>query len=543
MSSFFGWLFSADNFMPHGHCFLWQPSTLWLNVGSDALIAASYFAIPVALYYFVRHRKAEIPYFWVPLMFAAFILLCGTTHVMEIVTVWNPQYRAAGALKLLTGVVSFATLLSLVWIMPRAMLLQTPRQLQAEVAARTAELAAVNAQLRTEIAARAAAEQQLRAADRRKDEFLATLAHELRNPLAPIRHSLKLLDVDGIDESKRQWGSKVIARQVHRMSLLLDDLMDVSRITRSRLELKIESVDLGSLIASAVETASPLIEEKKHTFQVGLPKEPVAVEVDPLRISQAVANLLTNAAKYTNPGGHISLIVKVEPMELTITVKDTGIGFESAAIPDMFEMFTQVAAAEQPERGLGIGLALVKGLIALHGGTVDARSAGVGQGSEFTIHLPGSIVIGGQAKSALNPSSLPVPNGARCKVIVVDDNRDSADALALVLEADGYEVKTGYSGNEALTLAGQVHPHAVILDIGMPDLTGYEVARRLRQEAWGRDVLLVAMTGWGQAKDKESAAAAGFDRHFTKPLDPGELQRVLAEFIEKNSLDLRPNTR
>jgi signal transduction histidine kinase/ActR/RegA family two-component response regulator len=534
MNDIFGWLFSSANFMPHGHCFLWQPATLWLNVGSDGLIAASYFAIPVALYYYVRHRKEEIPYVWMPLMFAAFIFLCGGTHIMEIWTVWDPVYRAEGALKLLTGLVSFATTLSLIWIMPRAMLLQTPRQLQIEVAARTAELAEVNAQLRAEIAARVAAEEQLRVADRRKDEFLATLAHELRNPLAPIRNALKLLDSTGVEESKRQWGAKVISRQVHRMALLLDDLLDVSRITRSRLELKMEPVDLGSLIASAVETASPVMEERKHTFQVTLPPESITVEVDPLRVSQAVANLLTNAAKYTNPGGHISLVVSTDAQGLAITVKDTGIGFEPSAAGEMFEMFAQVSKAQPTsDKGLGIGLALVRAFIALHGGTVEARSGGADQGSEFRIRIPGSIVIGKRARVALNPSDTPVSNGARCKVLVVDDNRDSADALAMVLEADGYQVLVGYSGQEALDIARESQPDAFILDIGMPDMTGFEVARRIRQEPWGRDVLLVAMTGWGQAKDKERAKAAGFDRHFTKPLDPGELQGLLAQFAEQ----------
>jgi signal transduction histidine kinase/CheY-like chemotaxis protein len=534
MNQILSWLFSSADFIPHGHCFLWQPVTLWLNVGSDGLIAASYFAIPVALYYYVRQRKAEIPYVWVPLMFAAFIFLCGGTHVMEIWTVWDPVYRVAGALKLLTGFVSFATLLSLLWIMPRAMLLKTPRQLQIEVAARTAELAEVNAQLRAEIAARSAAEERLRLADRRKDEFLATLAHELRNPLAPIRNSLKLLETSGLDESKRQWGAKVISRQVHRMALLLDDLLDVSRITRNRLELKKESVDLGSLIESAVETAGPLIEERKHVLQVTLPPEPVTVEVDPLRISQAVANLLTNAAKYTSPGGQISLTVAKQSGGIAITVKDSGIGFEPSAATAMFDMFTQVSASKPPgEKGLGIGLALVKAFIALHGGTVEASSAGITRGSEFRIQIPGSIVIGRQASLALSPSDIPVSSAARCKVLVVDDNRDSADALALVLEADGCEILVGYSGQEALDLAARSRPDAVVLDIGMPDLSGYEVARRIRQEEWGRDVLLVAMTGWGQTKDKDRAKEAGFDRHFTKPLDPGELQALLAAFIRE----------
>lgn len=324
----------------------------------------------------------------------------------------------------------------------------------------------------------------------------------------------------------------MISRQVHRMALLLDDLLDVSQITRSRLELKLQSVDLGSLIASAVETASPLIEERKHTFQVALPPESITVQVDPLRISQAVANLLTNAAKYTNPGGHISLLVETDGPALAITVKDTGIGFEPSAAGEMFEMFAQVSRSKATsERGLGIGLALVRAFVALHGGTVEATSGGSDQGSEFRIRIPGSIVTGKQADVALNPSDLPASEGARCRVLVVDDNRDSADALALVLAADGYRVLVGYSGQQALDIAQQSQPDAIILDIGMPDMTGYEVARRIRQQPWGRDALLVAMTGWGQAKDKERAKAAGFDRHFTKPLDPGELQKLLEAFV------------
>ncbi len=527
MVDLFTWLFSSKYFMPHGHCFLWQPDTLWLNVGSDALIAACYFAIPVALYYFVRQRKAEIPYFWVLLMFAAFILLCGATHVMEIVTVWNPQYRAAGALKLLTGLVSLATVIMLIWIMPRAMLLQTPRQLQAEVAVRTAELALINSQLKAEVAARSDAQEELRTADLRKDEFLATLAHELRNPLAPIRHSLRLLDVAQTDTNKRQWAAQVISRQVQRMALLLDDLMDISRISRRRLELKIEPVDLAGLIATAVETATPLIEEKRHTLRVNLPPAPLLVAVDPLRLSQSVSNLLSNAAKYTASGGHIELSAQAEAATLSITVTDTGIGLEPAVTATIFEMFARGARAGEP--GLGIGLALVKQLITLHGGTVEALSEGVGHGSQFRIRIPGAVVSADTPASA--PATLPAAARGGGRVLVVDDNRDSADALGLVLQMEGYEVLVGYSGQEALRLAQQGTPQAIILDIGMPDLNGYEVARRLREQPWGRGAFLVAMTGWGQAEDKERARAAGFDRHLTKPLDPGELQRHLGAFF------------
>jgi signal transduction histidine kinase/ActR/RegA family two-component response regulator len=526
------WLFSSENFMPHGHCFLWQPGTLWLNVGSDALIAGSYFTIPVALLYFVRHRAKEIPYAWIPLMFGAFILLCGATHAMEIWTVWNPLYREAGALKLVTGIVSFATLASLVWIMPRAMLLQTPRQLQAQVDARTAELVALNAALRVEIAARDDAEQQLRLANQRKDEFLAVLAHELRNPLAPIKNSLKLLDTPGVLDNQRQWGRKVIARQVHRMALLLDDLLDVSRITRGRLDLKIQSVDLGSLIGSAVETATPLMDAKRHTFEVQIPKEPITVQVDPLRVSQAVANLLTNAAKYTDEGGFIVLAVHTEPGALDIVVKDTGIGFEATKIPAMFEMFTQIAPpGEHPEGGLGIGLALVKGLVSLHGGTVEAASAGLGQGAEFTIHLPSSVLVDAPAKAAFEPPVIEAPTGSGYKILVADDNRDSADSLAMLLEFDGHDVTVTYSGHQAIDRGREGHPDIVILDIGMPDMTGFEAARRIRQEVWGGKVFLIAMTGWGQTEDKERAKAAGFDRHLTKPVDSVELEVIIAAFM------------
>jgi signal transduction histidine kinase/CheY-like chemotaxis protein len=532
MGDLMQWLFSSENFMPHGHCFLWQPGTLWLNVGSDALIAASYFLIPIALLYFVRHRRKEIPYGWIPLMFGAFILLCGATHVMEIWTVWNPLYREAGALKLVTGIVSLATLISLVYIMPHAMLLKTPRQLQAEVDARTVDLVALNTTLRAEIAARTAAEEQLRVVDRRKDEFLATLAHELRNPLAPIKNSLKVLESPDVQETQRQWGRKVIARQVHRMALLLDDLLDVSRITRGRLDLKVRSVDLGSLISSAVETATPLMDAKGHRFQVQLPHGQTTVEVDPLRVSQALANLLTNAAKYTNEGGLIVLSVHIEAETLKIVVRDSGIGFQATQIPAMFEMFTQIAPpAERPEGGLGIGLALVKGLVALHGGSVEAASAGLGQGAEFTIHLPGTVLVDSHAEAAPEPKSTEGGASSGCKILVADDNRDSADSLAMLLEFDGHDVAVTYSGHQALERGREGHPDVVILDIGMPDMTGYEAARRIRLEPWGQKVLLIAMTGWGQAEDKERAKVAGFDRHFTKPIDNGELSLLIIEFM------------
>jgi len=372
----------------------------------------------------------------------------------------------------------------------------------------------------------------LREADQKKDEFLATLAHELRNPLAPIRHAVKLLESSGVEEEARQWARQVIARQVQRMALLLDDLLEVSRITRGRLELKVATVDLESLVEAAVETAKPLIDSKQHQLKIELPPQRVMLAVDPLRVSQALSNLLTNAAKYTDAQGHIQLAVAVSPKGVRLAVKDTGIGFESGALPGMFEMFSQVdSAIARSEGGLGIGLALVKGLVALHGGHVEGFSAGPGKGSEFVIYLPQSVVVPGTGESAAAPPRRRQGKDAAIKILVADDNRDAADSLALLLEMNGHEVAVAHSGEEALRLARQQLPHAMILDIGMPDVTGYEVARRVRAESWGSDVLLIAATGWGQKEDKDRASAAGFDCHMTKPADPDAIEGLLQEFV------------
>ncbi|MFL6601308.1 MAG: ATP-binding protein [Steroidobacteraceae bacterium] len=382
-------------------------------------------------------------------------------------------------------------------------------------------LARANSRLESTMAA-------LREADRKKDEFLATLAHELRNPLAPVIHAVKLMDSAAADEAQRQWGREVIARQVQRMALLLDDLLDVSRITRGRLELRKDYVDLQVLVNSAVETARPLIDAKNHTLTLSLPADPTVLEVDPLRLSQALSNLLTNAAKYTDAQGQIELSASQDAQGLTIRVSDNGIGIESAVIKGLFEMFSQIdSAIDRAEGGLGIGLALVKGLVALHGGSVQATSPGLGQGSEFTIRLPRSVVVERRSIGTLEPSSPAALPGPRGKVLIADDNRDAADSLKLLLELSGYDTFVAYNGQQALDVGTRELPSAFILDVGMPDMTGYEVARRIRQQAWGRNALLVAVTGWGQDDDKERAKAAGFDHHFTKPVDPEAVEQVL----------------
>jgi signal transduction histidine kinase/CheY-like chemotaxis protein len=533
MQDIIGWLFSSSGFMPHGHCYLWQPGTLWLNVGSDGLIASAYYAIPVGLYYLVRERRSEIPYPGILLMFAAFIFLCGSTHVMEIWTVWHPDYRQAGLLKALTGIISVATMLALFRIMPRALQLRSPQQLQSEVQSRTAELGRVNEQLREQIAARDLAQTQLRAQDQRKDEFLATLAHELRNPLAPIRHAVKVLGADNAASEQKRWGRDVIDRQAHRMALLLDDLLDVSRITRGRLELKLERVSLSAVITSAVETVRPAIEDKAHQLSVIQPDQRIEILADPLRLSQAISNLLTNAAKFTPHGGRIALTATRTAANLLITVTDSGIGFEPSATPMLFEMFSQAnAVAEGSEGGLGIGLSLVRGLVQLHGGTVGAHSRGKGLGSEFTITLPATMLSPAEPPTGATPVVSATPAAAKqARVLIADDNRDAADSIGLLLQLEGHEVFVAHSGNEAIALGRLHRPDVVILDIGMPDIDGYEVARLARREAWGEHAYLVALTGWGQTDDKESARAAGFDRHLTKPAAPDVVSELITAFI------------
>jgi signal transduction histidine kinase/ActR/RegA family two-component response regulator len=402
-----------------------------------------------------------------------------------------------------------------------------------EVQSRTRELELSISQLK-------ATEDALREADRRKDEFLATLAHELRNPLAPIRNAAELLEIPSVDDVQRKWARDVIARQVQRMGLLLDDLLDVSRITRGRLELKKKQVHLASLVATAIETVDPLIKAKGQSLQVSLPSEPIELQVDPLRISQAISNLLNNAAKYTDERGVVKLSARLEATGLRIAVEDTGVGFEPSAQPKLFEMFSQIESRpERTEGGLGIGLALVKGLITLHGGTAEAASAGPGQGSTFTLRLPAYAVVTGPHPVGA-PVAVPLQVTCRIgKIIIVDDNRDAAETLGSILSKWGHQVLLAHNGLAALELGARERADAFILDIGMPGLSGYEVARRIRSEPWGSHTLLLAMTGWGQTEDIARAKQAGFDEHLTKPVDLTQVAGILLKYLGAARPELR----
>lgn len=786
--------------MPHGHCYLWQPGTLWLNVVSDGLIAAAYFAIPFSLYSFVKRRVAEIPFPGIFLMFAAFIFLCGSTHVMEIWTVWNPDYRLGGLLKLLTGVVSLGTTVALFRLMPLALELRSPRELRKEVELRTTQLAEANAALLRNVGAlerqreelqtmhreknaslalmattlrslgdavistdatgvvrfmngvaegltgwserdacgarleevfrivheqtrevvespvakvlregcivglendtvliardhterpiedsgapiiegtelvgvvlvfrdatghrayqralrdseqrfRAAidavqgvvwtnspsgemlgeqpawtaltgqnfdqyqsfgwatavhpddsqstidawqsavresrpfvfehrlrrhdgqwrqfsvraiplfdahgairewvgvhiditdqrevekhlrqTEAALREVNSRKDVFLATLSHELRNPLAPIRNAASLLAKASLTTEAHERSRLIIVRQVAHMASLLDDLLDVSRITRGAFALKKEFVNLQSLLAEAVETARPLIDAKRHILKLEWPSDPIQVEADPIRLVQIATNLLTNAAKYTDPEGVITFRVTTKDDEILMSIRDTGIGLAPSMLTKVFEMFSQVEPEDgRTEGGLGIGLALVKGLVELHGGRIEVHSAGLERGSEFIVALP--VVhadANGPARAPSNDAENPFPHGSR-RVLVADDNKDGAESLAMLITASGHQVFIANSGPEALQMAATHQPHIAILDIGMPGMDGYQVANRIRSEPWGIHMTLIAVTGWGQEEDKKRSRQAGFDHHLTKPADPIKLEALIRQ--------------
>jgi PAS domain S-box-containing protein len=372
----------------------------------------------------------------------------------------------------------------------------------------------------------------LREADHRKDVFLATLSHELRNPLAPIRNAARLLEDPTLSEEGLRRSRSIITRQVRHMASLLDDLLDVSRITRGVLTLKKEVVGLKSLLDAAVETSRPAIDAKRHTLTVEWPSEHIRIEADPVRFTQVVTNLLTNAAKYTDPEGQITLGTRSEANALIIYVRDTGIGLASHMLTKVFDMFSQVA----PERGhtdggLGIGLALVKGLVELHGGRIEARSAGLERGSEFVVCFPGALIETAPASEAAGSVAQPSPSSRALRVLIADDSRDSAESLGMLLELSGHEVHLTHDGLEALAVAAAKRPDVALLDIGMPGMNGYEVAAGIRREPWGSRMTLIAITGWGQEEEKRMARAAGFDHHLTKPMDSVVLESILATAI------------
>ena len=371
------------------------------------------------------------------------------------------------------------------------------------------------------------AQQQLEDADRRKDEFLATLAHELRNPLAPIRNSLNILRMTGGTGAGAERLHEMMERQVAQMVRLVDDLLELSRISRGKIELQRQNIDLSTIIDQAVETSQPFIEAAGHQLTVSLPDVRLPVNGDLVRLAQVFSNLLNNAAKYTNPGGKIALTAKREGAELVISVCDNGIGIPREMLNRVFEMFAQVNnALSRTQEGLGIGLSLVRTLVAMHDGQVEAKSLGLGHGSEFIVRLPASETT--SKTSAEVSLRMDESKTMTRRVLVVDDNRDSADSLGMLLRFLGVDVQMAYDGPSAIDAMQIFRPTVLLLDLGMPGMNGYEVAERIRQAPEGDKIRLIALTGWGQVDDRQRTGEAGFDHHLVKPVDLAALQGVLA---------------
>jgi len=361
-----------------------------------------------------------------------------------------------------------------------------------------------------------------------RDHFIAVLSHELRNPLAAFSAGLHLLKLAPQDPVRAANSQDMMERQLTQMVRLVDDLLDVSRITSGKLALRKVNVELAAVLRDAVEASRPQIDKMGHQLTVTLPPEPIVLDADATRLTQVFLNLLNNAAKYSEPGGRIQLAARREGREAAVSIKDTGIGIAAVHLPHVFDVFMQVEPAwKRAQGGLGIGLSLVKEFVELHGGRVTAHSAGPGQGSEFVVRLP----VASDAAAAEAPSA-PAGNQAaalRRRILVVDDNRDAAEALAMMLRIQGHDVRTAFDGLEGVAAAAAFRPEAILLDLGMPKLDGCAAARRIRAEPWGREPYLVALTGWGADEDRRQARAAGFDVHLTKPVDLDALTKMIAE--------------
>ena len=370
--------------------------------------------------------------------------------------------------------------------------------------------------------------EQLRDADRRKNEFLAMLAHELRNPLAPVHNAVQILRKNYPEDAETKWAHDVIERQVQHMTRMVDDLLDVSRITRGKINLQKEPIEVAAIVTRAVEMAQPLIDARKHRLTIALPPQPVWVQADSQRLAQVMANLLNNAAKYTEESGSIWLAVETQGSDVLLKVRDTGIGIPADYLPRVFDLFSQEdSSLERTQGGLGIGLTLVRILVQMHDGTIEAFSAGTGQGSEFVARLP--VLPEPSTPSPAMPVAETSPVlGAPRRILVVDDNVDGAKSLSILLQQYGHEVKTAHAGANALEIAKAWPPQVVLLDIGMPHMNGLEVARRLRGELGLTKAILVAMTGYGQDDDRQRSQEAGFNAHMVKPVDLDALQELLA---------------
>jgi signal transduction histidine kinase len=408
-----------------------------------------------------------------------------------------------------------------------------------ELHRKTRQLERLNRDLELRVAERTG---ELQEASRRKDEFLAMLAHELRNPLAAIRLAAQLIGLSELPPAQLSKSVAVIQRQVEHLVRLIDDLVDVSRITRGLIGLRRELLQVSTVVAQAIEASRPAIDARRHTLNVNVPEEALSVDGDAARLAQVLANILNNSAKFTEPGGRIDLEVRRDGPYVVIAITDSGAGIAPEVLPNVFELFTQFdRPLDRSSSGLGIGLALVRRLVEMHGGTVAAESEGLGRGTRVTVTLPVVQAASIAAPSSGRAQADAAPEVPVCRILVVDDNEDAAETLALTLRLSGHQVQTAHDGQEALDVAPRFAPHIVMLDLGMPNLNGYETATRIRAETWGRDVPLIAVTGWGQPKDRQRTVEAGFNAHLVKPVDRTEVLNAIARALGSGPFRPRPS--
>ncbi len=502
------------------------PVVITRQQGSDALLALGCLWICVVIFRSYFRRPREVPSRGVICTLGVVLFFCGVSQLVNAV-VMLPVYHPA-TMSLLASIACWAAALTLLPLLARAPITGDVKGYEREIAERQRAEAAL---LNSEAAARKLAE-----ADARKNEFLAMLGHELRNPLAPIRNAVKIMKQLGSDNSDLCWARDVVDHQVRQMAQLVDDLLEISRVTSGKVRLQKEAVDIATIVAFAIETSRPVLETDHHRLSIALPPDAVYVDADPIRMAQVLSNLLNNAAKYTKPGGQIRLAAASEGPEVVFRVRDNGIGIPPEMLSGIFDLFAQVDhSLDHSQGGLGLGLTLVRSLVEMHGGSVQALSEGLSQGSEFIVRLP---VLDRTQVQAETPKTVPDTTTGRkeqsrapaLRVLVVDDNVSSAQSLAMVLKLDGHEVQVTHDGGGALEAVRRFHPEVVLMDIGLPGMDGYEVARRLRQDAElaAGIALLAAVTGYAEDEARRRSREVGFDHHLVKPVDPDGVLALLA---------------
>lgn len=578
MTAFWDRLLDSSSYIPHGHCYLWQTGLVWLHITGDALIALSYYSIPITLVFFVRQRR-DLPFEWIFLLFGVFIISCGTGHLLDIWTLWHPDYWISGGLKAVTAIVSVLTAVELYPLIPKALALPSPTQLaltnqalqvqigerrQAElelkryqdqleelVAQRTAELTVINEQLQQEIIERQriqeerelllqreqAAREQAESANRVKDEFLAVLSHELRTPLNPILGWTKLLQRQQLTPEKAAIALDTIERNAKLQAQLIEDLLDISRIMGGKLTLNAAATDLKTVVLAAISTISLAAEAKQIQIETQFEAEVGQVLGDAGRLQQLVWNLLSNAVKFTPEGGRVEVSLTHRTNErtdlATITIRDTGKGIGAAALPRVFDRFWQEDSTNTREfGGLGLGLAISRQIVELHGGIITAESAGEGQGATFTVSLPlcaTPAVVAPERSGFEEDSTL-----AGLHILVIDDSCDSREFAAFALSQAGSKVTAVDSAKAALKVLSNSCPDVIVCDIGLPEMSGYEFIQQVRSRPadQGGGVVAIALTSYASDDDQKHAIESGFHQHLSKPVEPERLIKTIAAICQ-----------